>query len=115
MGLLEPEAVDDANGVVVELGRQGADEGETLHLAGQALHVAARVRPEDHAAASELRRSDRALTGAAGPLLAIRLLAAAGDLAARLGVVSAEVAAGQLGSHHLVEHGRVDRRGEELI
>ena len=56
-----------------------------------------------------------ALAGAAGALLAVRLPAAAADLAAGLGVVRAGPAAGQLGRHDLVQDGRVDRRGEELI
>jgi hypothetical protein len=38
------------------------------------------------ATTGELRRADRALTGATGALLLVRLLAAAGDLAARLGL-----------------------------
>ena len=62
---------------------------EALHALGQALLVAARVRPEDHAAARVVRRATRALAGAAGALLAIRLGATAVDLAARLGVVRA--------------------------
>ena len=61
------------------------------------------MRSEDHAAAGEVRGAAGALAGAAGPLLLVRLLAAAGDFAAPLGVVGSEVAAGQLGGHHLVE------------
>ena len=43
------------------------------------------------------------------------LRAAAADLAAGLGVVRAECAAGQLGGHDLVQDGVVDRRREELL
>ena len=113
--LLETELVEDADRVVVELRRERSAQGEALHLARQTLCIAARVRPEDHAAASELRGPRGALARPTGPLLAIRLPTAAGDLATLLGVVGPEVAAGQLGGHHLVEHGRVDRRREELF
>ena len=56
-----------------------------------------------------------ALAGAAGPLLAVRLAAAAADLAAGLRVMRAQVAARQLGGHDLVEDGRVDRGVEQLV
>ena len=54
--LLEPERVDDPDGVAAELGGQRAEEREALHLAGQALGVRARMGTEDHAAAGEVRR-----------------------------------------------------------
>jgi ribosomal protein L3 len=48
------------------------------------------------ATAGELRRADRALTGATGALLLVRLLAAAGDLTAVLRLVRA--LAGRMGN-----------------
>ena len=66
-------------------------------------------------AAGEVRGAARALASTAGALLAVRLLAAAGHLAARLRVVCAQVAAGQLRDHRLVHHGGVHRRGEERV
>ena len=98
-----------------ELGGQRATQGESLHLARQPLLVRARVRPEDGAATAVVRCAARALAGAAGALLAVRLGATAADLAAGLGVVGARPARGQLGGHDLVEHGGVDRGREELI
>jgi hypothetical protein len=50
------------------------------------------MRPEHGAATTVVRRGRRALAGAAGALLAIRLLAAAADLAAGLRVVRADAA-----------------------
>ena len=72
------------------------------------------MRPEHDAAAGEVRRAARALAGAAGALLALRLLAAAAHLAAGLGVVRADPAARELGRDHLVEDGGVDGRGEQV-
>ena len=112
---LEPEAVDDLELLVDELGRQRTAQGEALHLARQALLVGARVRPEHHAAAAVVRRGDGALAGAAGALLAVRLLATAADLAAGLGVVRAGPPGGQLRGHDLVQHGGIHRGREELI
>ena len=112
---VEPEGVDDLDGLVAELGGQRATQRQALHLARQPLLVRARVRPEDDAAATVVRRVGRALAGAAGALLAVRLAAAATDLAAGLGVVRAGPPAGQLGGHDLVEDGGIDRRGEQLV
>ena len=115
LGRVEAQLVDDADRAVVELGRQRAVQREALHALGQALLVAARMRPEDHATARVVRRAARALAGAAGALLAIRLGAAAADLAARLGVVRAGPAAGELRGHGLVHDGLVDRRSEQRL
>ena len=112
---VEPERVDDLDRLVAELRGERAAEREALHLARQALLVRARVRPEDDAAAAVVRRVRRALPGAAGALLAVRLRAAAADLAAGLGVVRAGPPAGELGGHDLVEDGGVDRGREQLV
>ena len=64
------------------------------------------MRPEDGATAAVVRGADGALAGATGPLLAVRLPAAAADLAAGLGVVRADPTTGELGGHDLVEHRR---------
>src|SRR5688572_18156948 len=48
--------------------------------------VRARVRPEDHTAATPMRRVAVTLTSTAGPLLAPHLVRTAPDLAARLGI-----------------------------
>ena len=53
---------------------QGAAQRGGLHLLRGALRVVARRRAVDDATAGELRRAGRALTGAAGALLAVRLL-----------------------------------------
>ena len=109
------EPVDDADRVVAELGGQRRAERQAAHLLRQLLVVGARVRAEDDAAALVVGGGAGALPRAAGALLAVRLLAAATDLAAGLGVVGAEVAARQLGDHRLVEDGLVDGRGEQRL
>ena len=68
-----------------------------------------RLRAVRDAAADPLGRADRALTGAAGPLLTPRLLAAAGDLAAGLGRVRARADTGEARRHDLVHQRHVDR------
>ena len=75
---------------------QGAAQGGGLHLLGRALLVVARRRAVHHATAGELRSAGRALTGAAGALLLVRLAATAADLAAALGVVRALPGGSQL-------------------
>jgi hypothetical protein len=112
---LEPERVHDLDRAVVELRRQRPRECLALHLAGQSLGVRARVRSEHRAAPAEVRRPAGTLARAAGALLAIRLGAAAANLAAGLRIVRAEAATGELGRHDLVQHGRVHGRREQLV
>src|SRR5687767_12276845 len=73
------------------------------------------MRPEDHAAACIVGRAARALAGAAGALLAVRLCAAAADLAARLGVGRAGPARVHLRRDRLVPHCLVDVGREERL
>src|SRR5690606_1325961 len=81
---------------------EGATQRGGLHLLGGAAVVRTRRRAVDDATAGVLRRTDRALAGAAGALLAVRLLAAASDLATRLDVVRALTGGGELGGDDLV-------------
>ena len=60
---------------------EGTAQGGGLHLLRGLLRVVARLRAVDDATAGELRRAGRALTGAAGALLAVRLGATTADLA----------------------------------
>ena len=53
--LLEVEVLDHLDGAVAVLGGEGAREGQALHLPRQPLGVAARMRPEDDAAARVVR------------------------------------------------------------
>src|SRR5829696_941660 len=68
----------------------------------------------DRAAAAELRRPYRALPGAPGALLAVRLATAAADLAPGLRVVGALPRGGELGHDHLVDQRDVDLNVEHL-
>src|SRR5690606_8991549 len=85
-GVALGHAGDDVDAVVTRPVGEGVTQGRGLHLLRGPLRVVARLRAVDDATAGELRRTDRALTGAAGALLAVRLLAATADLAAGLGL-----------------------------
>ena len=75
-----------AGGRAVE---QRAAERQRLHLRIDLLGVVARLRAEHYATTAPERGTVRARTGAAGALLAPRLLATAADFAAGLGGVRA--------------------------
>src|SRR4029077_18284164 len=64
--------------------RQRATQGGGDHLLGRALAVVTRLRAVHHTTAGELRRPRRTLAGTTGALLAVRLLAAAANITARL-------------------------------
>src|SRR5690606_41791402 len=66
------------------------------------------------ATAGELRRAGRALAGATGALLAVRLLAAAGHHPARLGRMRALASRSALRHDHLVDERDVRRDVEHL-
>src|SRR5205823_2319402 len=85
-----------------------------LHLLGRALSVGARHWAVHGAAAGVLRGAQRALPGPAGALLPVRLLAAAADLAARLGGVRALPGRRLLRHHDLVHERDVHLGGEDL-
>src|SRR4051794_12710030 len=68
------------------VGQRGA-KGEADHLLRGALRVAPRLRAVRHAAATPVRRADRALAGAAGALLAPRLRTTTGHFGPRLGAL----------------------------
>ena len=90
------QALDHVHPAVRGPVRQRAAQRGGLHLLRRALGVTARLRAVDDATAGELRRAGRALTGAAGALLPVRLLAATADLAAGLGRVRALPRRGEL-------------------
>src|SRR5665213_1101290 len=81
---VELGGVEHGDAAALELvGERGAHRGAAFLLV-QARDVRAGLRSEDHAAVRPLRRTDRTLAGAAGPLLAPRLLAAAAHFVALL-------------------------------
>ena len=83
-----------------DLGGERVAQRERAHLLGQVMRVAARDRTHRPAAAAELRHAGRAVTGAAGALLLVHLLAGAIDLAASECLVVSGLALGQLPAHH---------------
>src|SRR5690606_15364138 len=93
---------------------QRTAQGGGDHLLRGPLAVVARLGAVDGATAGELRCTGRTLTRTAGALLAVRLLAAAGDLAAGLGRVRALTLRGQLRGDHLVHQRDVGLDVEQL-
>ncbi|SKV94431.1 Uncharacterised protein [Mycobacteroides abscessus subsp. abscessus] len=94
------DGVDPA--VASPVGQRTAQGGGD-HLLGGPLAVVTRLRAVDDATTGELRCAGRALAGASGSLLPVRLLATTGHQATRLGGVGALTACGQLSGHHLVQ------------
>src|SRR5207237_6164212 len=85
-----------------------------LHLLVEAQGAVARPGPGPRAPAAPDRRAVGAVPGASRALLAPRLLAAAGDLRARLRGMRAAAERREPGDDHLVHQRDVDRRLEEL-
>ena len=112
---VEVQVGHELDGAVGELGGQCALERQSTHPLGQLLDVRPGMRAEDDATATIVRCGHGALAGAAGALLAVRLLAAATDLAAGLGVSGAGAASGQLGDDRLVQHRGVHGCREQRI
>src|SRR5690606_28777678 len=83
------DVVEDHQLAGRDLARQRRLERQLAHLLRQVNGVAAHHRAEDLGAAAELRRAQRALTGAPRALLPVRLLGRAADLADALGLVRA--------------------------
>ena len=87
--------------------RQGRAEGQLDHLLRGLLGVGPRLGTEGHTAPDPLGRTGRALAGPTGPLLAEGLGPTAPDLGPGLRRLGAGSGGGQLGGHHLVEHGQI--------
>src|SRR5207245_10026975 len=94
--------------------RDGGSQRISADRARQVLIVAARLRTEGLPAALPLGRADRALTRATGPLLFPGLPAAARDLAAAAGGVSARAPVGQLARDRLMEQRHADLDAEDV-
>src|ERR1019366_1024517 len=107
-------AVHEAYAAFERSVRKGRPQRLADHLARCALGVVAGLWPKGDPASGELGRPGRALAGAAGALLAIRLCAPAGNLCARLGAVGARTLGRELGGHHLMKEGDVDEGAEVL-
>ncbi len=107
-------AGDDVDAVVAgPVGERTAQSGGD-HLLRGPLRVVARHGTVHDATAGELRRTGRALTGAAGALLAVRLLAATADLGTSLGLVGALTGRSELRHDDLVHQRNADLRVEDL-
>src|SRR5271165_5977578 len=75
-------------------------ERQRPHFLRQVMLMAAQDRAHGATAAAELRHARRPVTGAAGALLLVHLLAGAMDLAAAERLVIAGPALGELPAHH---------------
>src|SRR5690606_2866898 len=108
------EARDHVDPPVAGPVRQRPAQRGGLHLLRRALGVTTRLRAVHDATAGELRRTDRALPGAAGALLPIRLRTATRDLAAGLGRMGTLPGRRQLCHHDLVDQRHVHLDVEDL-
>src|SRR5690606_16714653 len=100
---VDTETGDDVDAAGASPVGQGAAESSSLHLLGGALRVVARRGAVDDSTTGELRSTGRALTGAAGPLLLVRLASTTADLAAALGVVRTLTGCSELRDDDLVD------------
>ena len=108
------EARDDVHAAGAGAVREGTAERRGLHLLRGPLAVVARRRAVDDATAGELRRTGRALAGAAGALLLVRLPATTAHLATVLRVVGALARRGELRDDDLVDQRDVRLDVEDL-
>src|SRR2546425_9214280 len=108
------ERLDHGESAVGDPRRDRGSQRLSAHRARQVLLVAARLRTEGVPAALPLGRADRALTRATGPLLFPGLPAAARDLAAAAGGVSARAPVGQLARDRLMEQRHADLDAEDV-
>src|SRR5207247_4567945 len=108
------ERLDHGESAVGHPRRDRGSQRLSAHRARQVLLVAARLRTEGLPAALPLGRADRALTRATGPLLFPGLPAAARDLAAAAGGVSARAPVGQLARDRLMEQRHADLDAEDV-
>ena len=108
-------AVPDDELAGLGLRRQRMLQRQRAHLLGQVVRVAAHDRAEGASAAAELRHARRAVTGAAGALLLVHLLAGAGDLGAASASVGAGVALGELPADHARDQVGARLEAEDLV
>ena len=88
---------------------------QRAHLLGQVMRVAANDRTHRATAAAELRHARRAVTGAAGALLLVHLLAGAVDVRAAERLVVAGLALGELPAHHARDQVRAGLEAEHRV
>src|SRR5690606_32278117 len=91
---------------------EGALQRAHAHAARRAVAEVLGLRRVRAATADEDRRADGAVTGAAGALLLVDLLARSGDGGALLGGLGAFPTRGELGHDHLLEEVLLDLGGE---
>src|SRR6059058_2178787 len=99
LGVLYLRIVNHDQAAVLGLRRQGMLERQRAHLLRQVGRVRANHRTERTSTAAELRHAGRAVTGAAGALLLVHLLAGAPDIGAALRLVGAGLALVELPLH----------------
>ena len=113
-GLTLHQLGDGVDAAVARPVRERSAQRGGDHLLGRALAVVARLRAVHGATAGELRSARRTLTGTTGALLAVRLLAAAANLAARLRRVRALARRGALRLNDLMHQRDVRLDVEQL-
>src|SRR5213595_2429813 len=99
LGVLDLRIVDHDQAAVLGLRRQSVLERQYADLFRQVGRVRADHRTEGTATAAELRHAGRAVTGTAGALLLVHLLAGAPDIGAALRLVRSGLALVELPLH----------------
>src|SRR5215467_1704555 len=99
LGFLDLGVIDHDQAAVLGFRRERMLERQRAHLLRQVGRVRANNRTERTATAAELRHAGRAVTGAAGALLLVHLLAGAPDIGAALGLVRSGLALVELPLH----------------
>src|SRR5690606_36388186 len=94
------QAIDDDHVFGLQLCRKGMAKGKRANLLRQVVGMAADDRAVGATTATELRGTSGMVTGAAGTLLLVHLLAGARDLGPRLGLVGALLLLGELIADH---------------
>ena len=90
-------------------------QGESAHLLGQVMRMAAHLRAEGATAAAELRHAGRAVTSAAGALLLVHFLAGAVDVRTVLDGMRTGAALGQLVADHAGDEVRAGLKAKHIV
>src|SRR6267154_3387142 len=104
LGVLDLRIIDHDQAAVLGLRRQSVLERQRAHLLRQVGRVRANDRTEGTATAAELRHASRAVTGTAGALLLVHLLAGTPDIGAALRLVRSGLALVELPLHATLEN-----------
>src|SRR5882724_2742673 len=115
LGVLDLRIVDHDQAAVLGLRRESMLERQRAYLLRQVGCVRANHRTERTATAAELRHAGRAVTGAAGALLLVHLLAGTPDIGAALRLVRSGLALVELPLHAALDDILPRLKTEDLV